>query len=340
MFLFSFFFFNDTATTEIYTLSLHDALPIYYAGVNDKFVVPKIRSNNKVAVVYAEGEIVDGTGEGEQIGGDRFAKIFRKIRQDNNIKAVVLRINSPGGSATASEIIQREVRLTKNTKPVVVSMGDVAASGGYWIAADSNRIFAQANTITGSIGVFGVLFNAQELANNNGITWDSVKTAKYADAQTVSRPKSPQELAIYQRAVNRIYNLFLTKVAQGRNIPQSKVAEIAQGRVWSGTAAKELGLVDELGGSEAAINYAALQAQLGKKWQLREYPRIGSFEERFFGIASEEIRTKIGQTKTQDTSGNLLMGELQKLKTEIKVLQEMNDPKGIYTRLPFNLPIE
>ena len=291
-------------------------------------------------MVYAEGDIVDGKGDSGQVGGDRFAKIFNRLRQDENVKAVVLRINSPGGSATAAEVMQREVRLTREVKPVIVSMGDVAASGGYWIASDSNRIFAEPNTITGSIGVFGVLFNGQKLANDNGITWDSVKTARYADSQTVARPKSPQELELYQRSVNRIYNLFLNKVAQGRKIPQQKVAEIAQGRVWSGEAAKQIGLVDEIGGMSAAIEYAAKQANLGKDWQLQEYPKESSFEERFFGRAVEETRTALGIEGGQIKATNPLTAEFQKLQQEIAILQKMNDPQGIYARLPFNLKIE
>ncbi|MHC5728962.1 MAG: signal peptide peptidase SppA, partial [Nostoc sp.] len=230
-----------------------------YSQVSGKSLGVERNSKNQIAVVYAEGEIVDGKGVDGQVGGDRFAKIFNKLRQDKDVKAVVLRINSPGGSATAAEVMQREIKLTREVKPVVVSMGDVAASGGYWIASDSNRIFAEPNTITGSIGVFGLLFNGQKLANDNGITWDSVKTARYADNQTVSRPKSPQELVIYQRNVNRIYNMFLNKVSQGRKLPEQKVAEIAQGRVWSGVAAKEIGLVDEIGGLNSAIAYAAKQ---------------------------------------------------------------------------------
>ena len=297
-------------------------------------------SDHKIAIVYAEGEIVNGSGDEGQIGGDNFAKVFSKIRQNNQIKAVVLRINSPGGSATAAEIMQREIKLTRQIKPVIVSMGDIAASGGYWIASDSNRIFAQANTITGSIGVFGVLFNGQKLGNNNGITWDTVKTAQYADQQTISRPKSPQELAVYQRSVNRIYNLFLEKVSQGRKIPTAKVAEIAQGRVWSGTAAKQIGLVDEIGGLNVAIEYAAKQAKLGTDWEIQEYPRVSTFPERLFGKKLDETKAKLGIEKTQTKNSNPLINELGKLQQEIKTLQTMNDPQGIYTRLPVNFKIE
>ncbi|MFO5439620.1 MAG: S49 family peptidase, partial [Dolichospermum sp.] len=223
---------------------------------------------------------------------------------------------------------------------VIVSMGDVAASGGYWIASDSNRIFAEPNTITGSIGVFGVLFNGEKLGNNNGITWDTVKTSEYADQQTISRPKSAQELEVYQRSVDRIYNLFLQKVSQGRKLSTAKVAEIAQGRVWSGTAAKEIGLVDEIGGLNVAIEYAAKQAKLGNNWELQEYPQVGSWPERFFGKKLDETKAKLGIEKTEIKSNNPLINELGKFQQEIKILQTMNDPQGIYTRLPVNLKVE
>ncbi|WP_341528993.1 signal peptide peptidase SppA [Nostoc sp. UHCC 0302] len=311
-----------------------------YAQVPGKSWGIERESANKIAVVYAEGEIVDGKGETGEVGGERFAKYFNRLRQDNNVKAVVLRINSPGGSATAAEVMQREVRLTREVKPVVVSMGDVAASGGYWIASDSNRIFAEPNTITGSIGVFGLLFNGQKLANDNGITWDSVKTGRYADSQTISRPRSPQELAIYQRSVNRIYSMFLNKVSQGRKLPEQRVAEIAQGRVWSGVAAKEIGLVDEIGGLNTAIAYAAKQANLGDNWEIQEYPRSSGFGERFFGRVTEEARTVLGVEEAKLKQSNPLNAEFQKLQQEIEMLQNMNDPQGIYARLPFNLKIE
>ncbi len=311
-----------------------------YADVVDSSSSTNNSSNKKIAVVYAEGEIVDGQGEDEQVGGDRFAKVFRKVRQNKDIKAVVLRINSPGGSATASEIMQREVRLTREVKPVVVSMGDIAASGGYWIATDSNRIFAEPSTITGSIGVFGVLFNAQKLGNDNGITWDSVKTGRYADTQTVARPKSAEELKLYQRSVDRVYSLFLNKVAKGRKLSPEKVSEIAQGRIWSGTAAKKIGLVDEIGGLDSAISYAAKKVKLGKDWQLQEYPRGTSFGERLFGKVAEETKTALGIAGTSAKTPDLLTAELQKLRQELAVFQTMNDPRGIYTRLPFNLKID
>lgn len=312
-----------------------------YAEVPGKSLGVERNSKNQVAIVYAEGEIVDGQGSVGQVGGDRFARVFRRLRQEKDVKAIVLRVNSPGGSATASEVIQRELRLTGKTKPVIVSMGDVAASGGYWISTDANRIFAEPNTITGSIGVFGALPNFQKLANNNGITWDSVNTGKYADIQTVSRPKSPQELAIYQTSVNRLYDLFLTKVAQGRNLPQQKVAEIAQGRVWSGVAAKDIGLVDEIGGIDAAISYAASQAKLGNDWRIQEYPEVRTFEQRLLGQLGSEARTFIsGDDVASPQPTGPLTAQFQKIQQELSALQSMNDPLGVYARLPFNLKIE
>ncbi|MGA7954507.1 MAG: signal peptide peptidase SppA [Gloeobacterales cyanobacterium] len=300
-----------------------------YATVLD----PARKSNNQVAVAYAEGEIVDGQGRDGQVGGDSFAQELRDLRLDNNVKAVVLRVNSPGGSATASEVIQRELVLTRKVKPVVVSMGSVAASGGYWISAYADKIFAQPNTITGSIGVFGQLFNIQKLANNNGITWDTVKTSPYADSQTISRPKTPQELAVVQTSVDRIYNVFLTKVAEGRKLSKPSVTEIAQGRVWSGIRAKQIGLVDEMGGLEDAIQDAVKRAKLGDDWQVEDYPRAESFETWLlekFSPPAKDANTKLDP----------LTAQVQIFQKELNALKAMNDPMGVYARLPYDLKID
>lgn len=304
-----------------------------YANAEGKDIKKRL-SDNKIAIVYAEGEIVNGQGTGQQVGGDSFARQMRLLRQDEDVKAVVLRINSPGGSVTGSDVILREVRLTREKKPVIVSMGNYAASGGYWIATAANYIFAEPNTITGSIGVFGLQFNVQKLANSNGITWDVVKTARYADSTTVSRPKTPQELAIAQKSVNQIYNQFLDKVAEARKIPKLKVAQIAQGRVWSGQDAKKLGLVDELGGIEDAIQYAAQQANLGKNWEVQESPKVRSLEKRILEKLTNEGSLKNANQPDPVTS------EFLKLKEDVKVLQSLNDPRGIYVRLPFNWRID
>lgn len=305
-----------------------------YARVAENKKSTLANKKNQIAVLYAEGEIVDGEGGPTEVGGDRIAQEMRKIREDDDVKAVVLRVNSPGGSATAAEVIGREVMLTGKKKPVIVSMGNLAASGGYWISMGSNRIFAEPNTITGSIGVFGMLFNAEKLAANNGLTWDVVKTARFADINTVSRPKNPQELANIQRIVDRIYDRFITKVADSRKLPKNKVQEIAQGRVWSGTAAKQLGLVDEIGGFEDAVAEAAKQAKLGDNWQLEEYPKRRSFE--------EQILARLSGVRVLKPAAKLdpLTAEVKKMQEELGVIKSMNDPQGIYVRLPFNLRID
>ncbi|MEG3844386.1 signal peptide peptidase SppA [Microcoleus sp. herbarium14] len=304
-----------------------------YARIAEDKNSTRADKKNQIAVLYAEGDIVDGEGGPTQVGGDRIAAELRKIREDDDVKAVVLRVNSPGGSVTASEVIGREVALTGKKKPVIVSMGNLAASGGYWISMGSSKIFAEANTITGSIGVFGMLFNAEKLAANNGLTWDVVKTARFADINTVSRPKNPQELANIQRIVDRIYDRFITKVADSRKLPKNKVQEIAQGRVWSGTAAKQLGLVDEIGGLEDAVREAAKQAKLGDNWQLEEYPKRRSLEERILERISG-VRVLKPATKLDP-----LTAEVKKMQDELAVVKSMNDPQGVYVRLPFNLRI-
>lgn len=313
-----------------------------YARVPDREVGQERSSRNKIAIVYAEGEIVNGQGSLRQVGGDRIASQLRQLRQNKDVKAVILRVNSPGGSATASEIIQREVKLTRQVKPVIVSMGNYAASGGYWISTYANRIFAEPNTITGSIGVFGILPNLQKLANNNGVTWDVVKTGRFADSQTVSRPKTPEELAIYQNAVNQVYYQFVGKVADSRKLPATKVQEIAQGRVWSGLAAKQLGLVDEIGGINEAVKYAAKEAKLGDDWELKQFSRSGSLEERILknlfsyvpGISTEE------QPVNTVMKFGLFAETYQHLKEELEVLTNLNDPLNVYARLPYNLQID
>ncbi len=304
-----------------------------YAEVAEAKLEERV-SKNQVAVVYAEGEIVNGQGSAGQVGGDRLARQLRQLRQNDDVKAVVLRVNSPGGSAIASDVIQREVILTRKAKPVVVSMGSVAASGGYWIATYADRIFAEPNTITGSIGVFGILPNFQALSNNNGVTWDVVKTGRFADTQTLSRPKNPQELALIQKSVDQIYDQFLNKVSESRKLNRSKVAELAQGRVWSGQRAKDLGLVDELGGLDSAVRDAAKRAKLNDDWRLEEYPKSRSFGEQFWG------RLLGDQSQAKSSHVDPLTTEMKKVQSDLAVLKSMNDPMNVYVRLPFNFRID
>ncbi|MCL2930216.1 MAG: signal peptide peptidase SppA [Trichodesmium sp. MAG_R01] len=299
-----------------------------------KTLSKNIKSNNKIAVVYAQGEVVNGSGTSRQIGGDRLAKKLRQLRLDEKVKAVVLRVNSPGGSASASEVIGREVKLMSEEKPVIVSMGNIAASGGYWISMNADRIVAEVNTITGSIGVFGVLFNIQEIANQNGITWDVVKIGKFADLNTTSRPKTEDELVLIQKMVDSIYERFIKNVATARNLAPEKVEEIAQGRVWSGANAQKLGLVDEIGGIETAIKVAAEKAELGDSWKIEEYPKSRSLEQQIFrSLSGMEVDIP---TIPLDP----LATEFKKLQEELASLRAMNDPYGVYTRLPFNLRID
>jgi protease-4 len=286
----------------------------------------------QIAVVYAEGEIVDGEGQMGEVGGRKFARELRELRQDDDVKAIVLRVNSPGGSATASEEIQREIRLTMKAKPVVVSMGSVAASGGYWISTYADRIFAEPTTITGSIGVFGLFINVKQLANNLGLTFDTVKTGQVADMFTISRPKTDEELAIFQKLVDWIYDEFTSKVAESRKLDKARVLEIAQGRVWSGLEAKKLGLVDEIGELDRAITYAAERAKLGTHYQLKEYPGRKQLAE----IVSEMLR---GMEPDQAGSDNSLMKMLGDFKDQARVLLRCNDPRGVYARMPADIVI-
>jgi protease-4 len=290
---------------------------------------PKLTGRGRIAVVYAEGEIVDGEGETGEVGGSTFSRELRKLRQDENIKAVVLRVNSPGGSASASEVIQREVRLMKKVKPIVVSMGSYAASGGYWISAYADRIFAEPATITGSIGVFGIQMDVQKLANNLGVTFDSVKTGKFGDALTISRPKTEEELAIFQRMVDWIYAEFIAKVAEGRQLSKDTVEGIAQGRVWSGTEAQKIGLVDEMGGLDAAIAFAADKAGLGNNYRLTEFPR----KKELFEALQEMITRNAPRSARASGPAAQIM---ERIESELKVLKSLRDPRGVYARLPLH----
>ena len=280
-------------------------------------------SKNQIAIIYAEGEIVEGSDENE-VGGDTLASLLRKARNDENVRAVVLRVNSPGGSAAASEVIQRETRLLKQQKPLVVSMGTVAASGGYWISAYADEIIAWPNTITGSIGVWGMLPNIQKLLNDFGINVDVVRTAEKADMTSIFRSKTEEELAVIQRVVDFIYDEFLTKVCEGRKLDRGVVEEIAQGRVWSGEDALRLGLVDRLGGLYDAVDAAARRAGLGDDYSLVQYQKKRGF--------AEEILKALGITP-QSSLGESFRG-LEDLKKQIALL---NDPNGVYARLPYDL---
>ncbi|MEZ5414980.1 MAG: signal peptide peptidase SppA [Opitutaceae bacterium] len=287
---------------------------------------------NRIAVLYAEGDIVDGEGDWHQVGGDRFSRELRALRQDDSVKAIVLRVNSPGGSASASETIQREMRLAGEVKPVVVSMGSYAASGGYWISAYSRRIFAEPTTVTGSIGVFGLLFDVKQLASNWGVSFDGVKTGQFADALSISRPKTEAEMKIVQRSIDWIYGEFVAKVAEARGLDVDFVHEIAQGHVWSGIEAKQLGLVDEMGGLKDAIAFAAEEAGLGRDYRVTEFPRPKNLAE----VIAETMHRL---NPSAALRGGATKELVDKIEAQLRALDAYNDPQGAYARLPYNLEV-
>ena len=237
---------------------------------------PKAKAN-KIAVIYANGQIIDGDGDDNTIGSTTLSKAIREARENKKVKAIVMRVNSPGGSALASEVIRREVELAKAEKPFIISMGSYAASGGYWISTEGDRIFADPTTLTGSIGVFGTFPNAKKFLNETvGLTFDVVKTNENADFGNITEPLTDYQKAMLQKYVGNTYNDFTALVARTRGLRQSYVDSIGQGRVWAGSDALELGLVDELGGLDKAIEYAAQVANL-TDYSIKDYPKQESF---------------------------------------------------------------
>jgi protease IV len=282
----------------------------------------KSLSDPKIAVIYAIGEIESGEGSSEKIGSETLANAIRKAREDEKIKAIVLRVNSPGGSALASEVIWREMNLAKKVKPVIVSMGDVAASGGYYIAAPANKIFAEPNTITGSIGVFGLLLNAQKMLNNKlGITFDTLGTNRLANFGSFTRPLTAEERGILQESVEDVYSVFVQRVSEGRKLNIDAVDSIGQGRVWSGTDAKKIGLIDEFGGLNEAIAAAALMAKT-PKYRVVELPEEKDPFEEMIKELSGNVETKYLQWK---------LGEHHQILKSVERIQHYN---GIYTLMP------
>ncbi len=239
-----------------------------------KTLPSKGTAKDKIAVIYAEGQIIDGHADDLQVDSDRFVKAIRKARTNDKIKAVVLRVNSPGGSALASDVIWRELTLLKKEKPLIVSMGDLAASGGYYISAPGDTVLAEPTTITGSIGVFGMFFTAGELLENKmGLVFEDVKTSKYADMPAMNRPLNEDEKSFFQKNVDRTYGKFLSRVVNGRDLDSMYVDSIGQGRVWTGSRAVELGLVDALGNLDDALSIAADKAGI-QEYRLVEYPEF------------------------------------------------------------------
>ena len=284
-------------------------------------------SADRIAVVYAVGEIVSGEGDDETMGSENISRAIRTARLDDKVKALVLRINSPGGSSLASDVIWREVELTKKVKPVIVSMGDVAASGGYYIACAADSIFAQPNTITGSIGVFAIIPNMKKFFNNKlGITFDEVKTGKFSEI-SITRPLSDDERLLLQAEINNIYKTFTQKVANGRHKTPEFIDNIGQGRVWTGAEAIKIGLVDRLGNIDDAVKSAAKKAGL-KEYKLVDYPAQKDPLKELFDDSADKVRTYF--TK-QELGENY--NYYQKMQSVLKTT-------GIQSRMPYEVVIK
>ena len=286
---------------------------------------------NKIAVIYAQGEILYGEGGKQFIGQGVINKALKKARDNDNVKAIVMRVNSPGGSALVSDIIWREIELTKKIKPVVVSFGNVAASGGYYIAAGADKIFAEPTTITGSIGVFGTIPNINELAADIGVNAEQVGTNKNSVDYSLFEPMTDSFRSQVQEGIEHTYDTFLQRVADGRKMSIEAVDEIAQGRVWSGVDAVELGLVDEIGNLDDAIAAAAEMVNL-ESYGVRKYPKYKSDFERImedFGGA----KVKVGEAFIKEELGNEAFQVLKEFK-------QLSEQKGIQARMPFTLNIK
>lgn len=299
--------------------------------VNVKKNVPKDKSGNVIAVYYAYGEIDGGsssaTGE-EGINSKKVIRDLRKLQEDEDVKAVVLRVNSPGGSAYGSEQIWYAISELKKEKPVIVSMGDYAASGGYYISCNADTIVADPTTLTGSIGIFGMFPNAKGLADKIGVSFDVVKTNQYADFGMLARPMNDGEKGLVQMYVNRGYDLFLTRCSDGRGISKEELDKIAQGRVWTGSTAKELGLVDELGGLDKALEIAVAKAKVDA-YTVMNYPKKESFFESL-------MNTNPGNY----IKARMLKGTMGEIYQQFGALENFDKADRIQARIPFELNIQ
>jgi protease-4 len=300
---------------------------INFITLSNYFAATDISKTNgeKIALIYAEGNIVDGKADQGSIGAENYRNLIRKARLDRSIRAIVFRVNSGGGSSMASETIWRELSLAKKEKPVIVSFGDVAASGGYYISCAADSIFALPTTITGSIGVFGVIPNMQAFFKNKlGVTFDGVKTGPYADAGAIYRPMNDHEKRLVQANVDMIYSQFKQRVADGRKKDTAFIDSIAQGRIWTGLRAKDIGLIDRFGGIDDAIKSAAAMAGL-TDYSIREYPEPKNILDQLFGKSdplnyADKMKTELGE-------------ENYKIYLEMKQVRQMSNT--VQARLPF-----
>lgn len=306
-----------------------------YVGLRDyvqKANKKSIRTgSDKIAVIYAQGEILGGEGGKDYIGQDLIVDALHKAVNNEHVKAIVLRVNSPGGSALVSDIIWREIQLAKKEKPLVVSFGNVAASGGYYIGVGGDKIFAEPTTITGSIGVFGTIPNVHELAKNMGVNAEQVGTNKNSVDYSFFEPMTDSFRNVMQESIEETYDTFLDRVSKGRNMSVEQVNKIAQGRVWSGVDAQAIGLVDELGTLDDAIAAAAEMAGL-ESYGVRKYPKYKSDFERFmedFG----SVKTKLGESIIQEEIG----AEAYEVLKEFK---QFTKQEGVQAKMPFSLKIK
>lgn len=310
-----------------------DRLPILGLDdmINVKKNVPKDKSGDIVAVYYASGEITDQSGSAaseDGIVGNKVIRDLRKLKDDKDVKAVVLRVNSPGGSAFASEQIWHAVKELKAEKPVIVSMGDYAASGGYYISCVADTIVAEPTTLTGSIGIFGMVPNVKELADKVGITYDVVKTNKFADFGNLMRPFNNDEKTLMQMMITEGYDTFLTRCAEGRHMTKEAIGKIAEGRVWTGETAKKLGLVDELGGIDKALDIAVKKANLNG-YTVVSYPEKKDF-----------LSTLLDTKPTNYVESQLMKSKLGDYYKDFSLLKNLSERSMIQARVPFELNIK
>jgi len=287
-------------------------------------------TKDKIAIIYAQGEIGSGEGDVNEIGEGSMRRSLQEARKDENIKAIVLRIDSPGGNALTSDLIWREIELTKKVKPVVVSMGNLAASGGYYIACNANKIFAEENTITGSIGVFGIMPNFTQVVSKIGITSEQVNTNTNAADYSVFKPLSDNYRAFAQEGVEKVYSVFVNRVAAGRKMTFEQVDNIGQGRVWSGADAIKIGLVDKIGGMDDALKYAADLVKI-KKYRTQNFPEYNkNFKDLFGKLGLPFMKTKESFIKEELGEENYKV---------IEQIRKVQSKKGIQAAMPFDLSI-
>ncbi|MEN9488885.1 MAG: hypothetical protein RL494_1150 [Bacteroidota bacterium] len=309
----------------------YNTVDIMDYATNVATAAPNFETKDKIAILYAQGEIGSGEGDLTTVGEGSMRRSLQEARKDDNIKAIVLRVDSPGGSALTSELIWREIELTKKVKPVIVSMGNLAASGGYYISCNANQIFAESSTITGSIGVFGTLPNLSQVTKNYGINTELVETHENASGYSLFKPLDDNFRKVTQEGVERIYNTFVTRVATGRKMTFTQVDAIAQGRVWAGSDALRLGLVDKIGGLDDALAYASNLVKV-KEYSTVDYPKYEKDFKDFFG------RSGLPFMKSRE---NLIKEEigLENYKI-IEQIRKMNSQKGVQAMMPFEVNIK